>query len=140
MLRLFISASALLAAGALVASCDPYPMAGGPGGYPDGPVGGPGYPPGSPGYTPAPGQTVEVLGCVTPGVESRCAILRATDGSSWDLTGAQPPPVVGGQWAVRARGRAAVSAVGYCQQGMILSEATWEYAPLRCVAGRVQGY
>ena len=150
----------IAAAGAL-AGCDPY-YPGGPGGpggpYPDSGYPGPGYPgpgypspgPGSPGpgypapggpgggYTPRPGEWVDVVGCVRPGVENRCLVLDAANGTRWDVTGAQPRP--GYEWAIRARGRAAVSAMGYCQEGMILSEARWEYTNMRCVQGRVQGY
>ena len=111
-----------------------YPGPGNPGpGYP-GP-GGPGYPGG--GYTPRPGEYVDVMGCVQPGVEARCTILQATNGTTWDITGAQRPNP---EWAIRARGRAAVSGMSYCQQGMILSEVRWEYTNMRCVQGRVQGY
>ena len=159
MRKSLIRGALVIAAAGAVAGCDPY--YGGPGPYPDdgyagdpaypgpgypGPGTGPGYPqgpgypgPGYPGggYTPRPGEYVDVMGCVQPGVEARCTILQATNGTSWDITGAQRPNP---EWAIRARGRAAVSSMGYCQQGMILSEARWEYTNLRCVQGRVQGY
>ena len=132
----------VLAGGAALAACDPYYWGGDPGHYP-----GPGYPdsyppPPGPGYPPPPprpGEWVDTVGCVTPGVEHRCLVLRGQDGRNWDITGTQPPPPVNGDWAVRVRGRAAVSAMGYCQEGMILSEARWELTNLRCREGRI-GY
>ena len=150
-MRAVTKAGLIVAAASALAACDPYYM-GGPGypdpAYPGGGYGGypppgPGHPggyPNQPGYPPRPGEYVETIGCVTPGVEHRCLVLHDQSGRSWDITGAQPPPPVHGEWAVRVRGRAAVSAAGYCQQGMILSEARWDYTNLRCREGRIQGY
>ena len=45
-----------------------------------------------------------------------------------------------GEWAIRATGRVAVNAVGYCQEGMMLTEVRWDYTNLRCREGRIQGY
>ena len=148
-MRAVTKAGLIAAAAAGLAACDPYymgqdpghyPAPGQPGGYPGGPgYPGPGYP-GQPGYPAQPGQIVETIGCVTPGVENRCAILRGQDGRSWNITGTQPAPPVLGEWAIRATGRVAVDMASYCQEGMILSEVRWDYTNLRCQQGRVQGY
>ena len=150
-MRVITKAGLIVAAASALAACDPYYWGGDPGHYPapghpgsyppPPPAGPPGYPgPGYPPSYPRPGEWVEAIGCVTPGVEYRCQVLRASDGRSWDITGTQPPPPVNGEWAVRVRGRAAVSAAGYCQEGMLLSEARWDYTNLRCREGRVQGW
>ena len=146
-MRAVTKAGLIVAAASALAACDPYYM-GGPGpqpgypgdGYPGpGPGPGPGYPGPSP-YPPRPGDHVEAIGCVTPGVENRCLVLRGQDGRTWDVTGAQPTPPAYGEWAIRVTGRAAVGGMGYCQQGMILSDVRWNYTNLRCREGRVQGY
>jgi hypothetical protein len=143
-----LTRAALIVAGAsALAACDPYywggdpghyPAPGQPGGYPPPGGPGPGYP--GPGYTPRPGEWVDTVGCVVPGVEHQCRILQSADGRRWNITGAQPAPPPLGEWAVRVRGRVAVDAMGYCQEGMILSEVRWEYANIRCREGRLQGY
>ena len=150
-MRAVTKAGLIVAAASALAACDPYYM-GDPGypgpGYPDRGYGGypppgPGYPggyPNQPGSPPRPGQIVETIGCVTPGVEYRCQVLRAQDGRSWNISGTQPAPPVMGEWAIRATGRVAVSARGYCQEGMLLTEVRWDYTTLRCREGRVQGY
>ena len=90
-MRAVTKAGLIVAAASALAACDPYYM-GDPGypgpGHPDGGYGGypppgPGYPggyPNQPGYPPRPGQIVETIGCVTPGVEYRCQMLRGQDG------------------------------------------------------------
>lgn len=146
-MRAVTKAGLIVAAAAGLAACDPYYMDGDPGHYPapgyphggPGPYPNPGYPGGG-GYAPQPGQIVETIGCVVPGVENQCQILRGQDGRSWNITGARPAPPTMGEWAVRATGRVAYDAVGYCQQGPVLSEVRWDYTNLRCREGRVQGY
>ena len=132
-MRKSLMLGAFLLAGGL-AACEPYPNYG-PGPYPEHP----GYP-GQPGYghTPRPGEGVETVGCPRPGVENRCTVLQGADGRSWNVAGSNIPAY--SDWAVRVSGRAAISAVGYCQEGMLLTEARWEYTNLRCVGGAVQGH
>ena len=127
-MRKSLMLGAFLLAGGL-AACEPYP---GYGPYPDYP-GVPGY-----GSAPRPGEWVETVGCPRPGVENRCLMLQGADGRSWNVTGSDLPAY--SEWAVRVSGRAAVSGASYCQEGMLLTEARWEYTAMRCVGGAVQGY
>jgi hypothetical protein len=123
------------------AACAPYYMDGDPGHYPAPGYPGPAYPaPGYPGggYTPGPGAMVDTIGCVRPGVENACVILQGTDGRAWNVTGLQPAP--NPEWAIRVTGRVAGNAMGYCQQGPILSDVRWEYTNMRCTGGRVEGW
>ena len=142
-MRAVTRAGLIVAAAAAVGACDPYYPGYDPA-YPGGghPAPGPGYPaPGpGPGYPPQPGQYVETIGCVVPGVEARCSVLRAQNGQTWNISGAQPPPPAYSEWAIRATGRAAVDMASFCQQGMVLSEVRWDYTNLRCREGRIQGY
>ena|ERR1700733_13342669 len=76
-----------------------------------------------------PAKKVNILGCVSKGVEL-CLIIRdIRNGKTYQINAANPPPPQGP--AVRLTGTIA-TIVDFCQQGPVLTNIKWDETPLRC--------
>ncbi len=72
-------------------------------------------------------EEVTVSGCPEAGVEPGCIVLRADDGTVYELNGAEPTPELGVAGTVT--GTVAKDMDSFCMQGIILSPATWQPKP-----------
>ena len=72
-------------------------------------------------------EEVMVSGCAERGVETGCLVLRADDGTRYDITDAKPTPEPGTAGTVT--GTVAKDMDSFCMQGIILSPATWQPKP-----------
>ena len=78
---------------------------------------------------PPPAKTVNILGCVSEGVEF-CLIIRdIRSRKTYQINAAIPPPPQGP--VVQLTGTV-VTVVDFCQQGPILNNIQWNATPLRC--------
>jgi len=68
-------------------------------------------------------EPIKVTGCVAPGVEAKCLVLRTTTGKTYDITAAKPAPAPGSFGEVD--GTLKTEGVTTCQQGPAISPATW---------------
>jgi hypothetical protein len=76
-----------------------------------------------------PDNKVNVLGCVSKGVEL-CLIIRdIRNGKTYQINAANPPPPQGS--VVHLTGTIA-TLVDFCQQGPILTNIKWKSTPLHC--------
>ena len=76
-----------------------------------------------------PAKTVNILGCVSKGVEL-CLIIRdIRSGQTYQINAANPPPPLGS--AVHLTGTIA-TVVDFCQQGPVLTNIKWRSTPLLC--------
>ncbi len=76
-------------------------------------------------------ETVTVLGCVSPGVEANCLVIKdGKSGKTYDITSAKPRPGPS-QMAVQLRGTVS-SGASICMQGVILENITWTSTNTRC--------
>jgi hypothetical protein len=85
---------------------------------------------------PAVGQTVNVLGCVSRGVEFGCLIIKdRRTGKTYQINAANPPPDPAKNLVVSLKGQI-FEGVDFCQQGPILKEITWNYTRMACRLGK----
>jgi hypothetical protein len=76
-----------------------------------------------------PAKTVNILGCVSKGVEL-CLIIRdIRNGKTYQINAANPPPPQGP--VVHLTGTI-VTVIDFCQQGAVLNNIKWNATPLRC--------
>jgi hypothetical protein len=68
-------------------------------------------------------EPIKVTGCVAPGVEAKCLVLRTTTGKTYDITAAKPVPTPGTYGDVD--GTLKSEGVTTCQQGPAINPATW---------------
>jgi hypothetical protein len=68
-------------------------------------------------------EPIKVTGCVAPGVEAKCLVLRTTTGKTYDITAAKPAPTPGSYSDVD--GTLKTDGVTTCQQGPAINPATW---------------
>ena len=68
-------------------------------------------------------EPIKVTGCVAPGVEAKCLVLRTTTGKTYDITAAKPAPTPGTYGDVD--GTLKTEGVTTCQQGPAINPATW---------------
>ncbi len=71
-------------------------------------------------------EEVTVSGCAQPGVEAGCIVLKAEDGTLYNITAAVPKPEPGVAGTVTGTVSQAAST---CMQGTVLSPATWQPKP-----------
>jgi hypothetical protein len=80
----------------------------------------------------AQGARVDMLGCVSRGVEGGCLII--TDRASkktYQINSAMPAPDPAQRLVVRLSGTT-VGGFDFCQQGPILGDIKWNYTKMRC--------
>ena len=76
-----------------------------------------------------PAKKVNILGCVSKGVEL-CLIIRdIRSGKTYQINAANPPPPQGP--VVHLTGTI-VTVIDFCQQGPVLTNIKWDETPLRC--------
>jgi hypothetical protein len=68
-------------------------------------------------------EPIKVTGCVAPGVEAGCLVLRTTAGKTYDITAAKPAPAPSSYGDVD--GTLKTQGVTTCQQGPAINPATW---------------
>jgi len=68
-------------------------------------------------------EPIKVTGCVAPGVEAKCLVLRTTTSKTYDITAAKPAPAPGTFGEVD--GTLKTEGVTTCQQGPAINPATW---------------
>jgi hypothetical protein len=68
-------------------------------------------------------EPIKVTGCVAPGVEAKCLMLRTVTGKTYDITAAKPAPAPGTYGEVD--GTLKTEGVTTCQQGPAINPATW---------------
>ena len=68
-------------------------------------------------------EPIKVTGCVAPGVEAKCLVLRTMTGKTYDITAAKPAPTPGTYGDVD--GTLKTEGVTTCQQGPAINPATW---------------
>jgi hypothetical protein len=76
------------------------------------------------------GGRVTVTGCPQPGVTGNCLMLRAKDGTLYNITGASPRPRPARRM-IRVRGTVADKA-SICGQGIVLDRIRWTRTRQRC--------
>ncbi|MBI2719689.1 MAG: hypothetical protein HY245_08785 [Rhizobiales bacterium] len=76
---------------------------------------------------PALAEEATVTGCVMPGVEANCLIIK-TATETYDVTSATPEPKPGQFGTVTGT---LFDGASVCQQGRILKPAHWEPAPAK---------
>jgi hypothetical protein len=82
--------------------------------------------------SPAAAQTVNVLGCVEPGVEIGCLIITdLKTNKNYNVGSANPRPDPARNLVIRLKGQIS-GGVSFCQQGTILNEITWSYTKRSC--------
>src|SRR5688572_14575558 len=69
------------------------------------------------------GERVTVTGCPFPGVTANCLMMRAPDGTIYNITGASPRPRPGALM-IRLRG-IATDKFSMCGQGIVLDRIRW---------------
>lgn len=80
----------------------------------------------------AAGETVHILGCVVPGEEAGCLIIKdRKTGESYQINSANPRPDPAQNLVVDLKGQI-FRGVDICMQGPILKEVIWSYTKLRC--------
>ena len=77
-----------------------------------------------------PAKTVNILGCVSKGVELCLVIRDIRNGKTYQINAANPPPPQG--HVVHLTGTI-VTIIDFCQQGPVLNNIKWNYTPLRCL-------
>jgi hypothetical protein len=68
-------------------------------------------------------EPIKVTGCVAPGVEAKCLVLRTIAGKTYDITAAKPAPTPGSYGDID--GTLKTDGVTTCQQGPAINPATW---------------
>jgi hypothetical protein len=87
---------------------------------------------------PASGQTVNIFGCVSQGVEFGCLIIKnLVTGKTYQINSANPPPDPAKKWLVHLTGKVS-SAITFCQQGPPLTDIKWQYVKIHCPAGKAK--
>jgi hypothetical protein len=79
---------------------------------------------------PKAGQRVTATSCPTAGVTANCLIIKATDGTVYNITGANPRPRDMGR-AIHLRGTV-TDKVSICNQGIVLERIRWTRTRQRC--------
>jgi hypothetical protein len=81
-------------------------------------------------------QTVHIVGCVSPGVESGCLMIKdKVTGTTYQINSANPKPDPAQHLAVVLKGQV-VEGFDFCMQGPILKEITWNYTKMLCQPGQ----
>lgn len=75
-------------------------------------------------------EAVRFEGCVSPGVEHGCLIVRS-GAEAYNITSAQPRPDPKRRLAIRGSGVLA-GGMSYCMQGKILKNIRWSYTRTSC--------
>ena len=85
---------------------------------------------------PALAEEVTVSGCPQAGAEAGCIVLKAPDGTLYNVSAAEPKPTVG----VAGTATGTVSqAASLCMRGIVLNPATWTPEPgAACPAPKAQ--
>jgi hypothetical protein len=79
--------------------------------------------------TAAPGDSISVMACARPGVEAKCLVITGTDGSVYNITGANPRPPLD----VRIQLRGTVTdKISFCNQGLVVENITWTATQEKC--------
>lgn len=78
---------------------------------------------------PPPAKTVNILGCVSKGVELCLIITDIRSSKTYQINAANPPPPQGRVVHLTAK---IATVVDFCQQGPVLNDVKWSYTPLRC--------
>jgi hypothetical protein len=78
---------------------------------------------------PPPAKNVNILGCVSKGVELCLIIGDIKSGKTYQINAANPPPPQGS--VVHLTGTIA-TVVDFCQQGPVLNNIKWNATPLHC--------
>jgi hypothetical protein len=76
------------------------------------------------------GDRVSMTACPFPGVTAPCLMIRAPDGTIYNITAAAPRPRAGGR-AIRLRGTV-TDKVSICGQGVVLERIRWTRTRQRC--------
>jgi len=85
-----------------------------------------------------PPQSVDVVGCVSRGVELNCLIIKdSKSGKTYQINAASPRPDPARNLVVHLKGQIA-GAVDFCQQGPVLTAITWSYTERQCPAAKPQ--
>jgi hypothetical protein len=69
-------------------------------------------------------KPITVTGCVAKGVEFGCLVLRTITGKSYNISAAQPAPMVGTYGTVT--GILQPGRITFCQQGEVIDPAAWK--------------
>lgn len=83
------------------------------------------------GAAPAFAQEIRATGCLMPGVESGCMILKASDGTLYNVTSASPKPDIAQRLAISVIAKKFDGATT-CMQGTALTDIHWAYTKMRC--------
>jgi len=76
-------------------------------------------------------KPIKVSGCVVKGVEFGCLALRAGNNKSYNISAVEPKPASGTFGTVT--GTLRPHWVSFCQQGPIISPASFRAGPVLCV-------
>jgi hypothetical protein len=76
------------------------------------------------------GERVTVTACPFPGVTANCLMVRASDGTIYNISAASPRPRPG-KLMIRLRG-IVTDKFSMCGQGIVLERIRWTRTRLRC--------
>jgi len=79
--------------------------------------------------TAAPGDTVSVVACARPGVEARCLVITAPNGTVYNITSASPRPPL--DVRIQLRGTVTDKA-SFCNQGLVVENIAWTATQEKC--------
>ena len=83
------------------------------------------------GTAPAFAQQIHATGCLMPGVEAGCLVLKGSDGTLYNVTSANPKPDISQHLAISVTAKK-FDGVTMCMQGIALTEIHWTYTKMRC--------
>jgi len=75
------------------------------------------------------GEIVSVTACARSGVEGSCLMITGTDGTVFNITGANPKPPLDVMIQLRGTVTDKLSA---CNQGIVLDPITWANTQQKC--------
>jgi hypothetical protein len=79
---------------------------------------------------PKQGERVSLTACPFPGVTAKCLMIRAADGTLYNITAASPRPRLSGRM-IHLRGTV-TDKVSMCGQGIVLERIRWTRRRQRC--------
>jgi hypothetical protein len=79
---------------------------------------------------PKSGERISITGCPFPGVTAKCLMIRAPDGTLYNITAASPRPRLSGRM-IHLRG-VVTDKVSICGQGIVLDRIRWTRRRQRC--------
>jgi len=75
-------------------------------------------------------ERVSIIGCPYPGVTGSCLMIKAANGTVYNISGVSPRPRLSGRM-IRVRGTV-TDKMSVCGQGIVLDRIRWTRTRQRC--------